>query len=157
MDRDLWIRYLLRYGLQGIKKIPDAIINFRLHNTSKTVSQLGKFQIDHDSFFYSMANQYDLRAEKECIRSVSKINEEFVLGIPPDYQKNTIQKILSYYFLKRANEFYAVNEREKAKACMMHINANHLATSEKGLLRKLSFRNTFVPVSVLQFFRKSQV
>jgi len=155
MDRDLWIRYLLRYGLQGVKKIPDAIINFRLHDTSKTVSQLDNFQIDHDSFFYSMAKQYDLCAEKECIRSVSQVHEDFVLDIPSSYQKNTVQKILSHYFLKRADEFYAGAEREKAQACMQQVQVSHLGVSEKKLLKKLTFRNTYVPISVLQLFRRN--
>ena len=39
MDRDLWIRYLFLYGLEGVKRIPDVLVNFRLHEASKTVSQ----------------------------------------------------------------------------------------------------------------------
>ena len=155
MDRDLWIRYLLLYKLQGIKEIPDVIINFRLHEASKTVSQLDKFQVDHDSFFYSMAKQYDLYAEKECIKKISQINESFVLNIPLNYQKDIIQKILSYYFLKRADELYAANERKKVQACMQQVRVNYLSDLEKKLYKKLAFRNTYVPVSVLQLFRKN--
>lgn len=39
MDRELWIRYLLEYGLDGIREIDSVIVNFRLHPLSKSVSQ----------------------------------------------------------------------------------------------------------------------
>nr|WKN36968.1 glycosyltransferase family 2 protein [Tunicatimonas sp. TK19036] len=154
MDRDLWIRYLLQFGLLGVKKIADVLINFRLHDASKTVSQTEKFQVDHDSFFYSMADQFGLQESKASIMSVCNINEEFRLDIPSTVTKHDIEKIINYFFLKRADEFYAANEREKAKICMTQVDTRYLREAEKKLFRKLSFRNTFVPVSVLKFFRK---
>lgn len=43
MDLELWIRYLLYYGLTGIVKSDDILVNFRLHTDSKTVSQQDGF------------------------------------------------------------------------------------------------------------------
>ena len=47
MDRELWIRYLLTYGLDGAKKIDDVLANFRLHPNSKTVSQQKGFESEN--------------------------------------------------------------------------------------------------------------
>ncbi|MFW5700742.1 MAG: glycosyltransferase family 2 protein [Cyclobacteriaceae bacterium] len=155
MDRDLWLRYLFLFGLDGVKKISDVLINFRLHESSKTVSQKEKFQIDHDSFYFSIAKQYDLLESKEMISHLCSVHHNFTLALPQDYSKVEIEKILSYYFLKRADEFYANYERAKAKACLSQVNTVHLAATEKKLFKKLNFRNTFVPVSLIQYFRKS--
>jgi glycosyltransferase involved in cell wall biosynthesis len=38
-DRELWMRYLLHYGLKGIKKTHEVLARFRLHKNSKTVSK----------------------------------------------------------------------------------------------------------------------
>lgn len=38
MDRELWIKYLLRYGLSGVKKIESILVNFRHHSMSKTIN-----------------------------------------------------------------------------------------------------------------------
>ena len=43
MDLELWIRYLLCYGLKGIVQSDNMLVNFRLHETSKTVSQQDGF------------------------------------------------------------------------------------------------------------------
>lgn len=43
MDLELWIRYLLYYGLTGIIKSDDILVNFRLHADSKTISQQDGF------------------------------------------------------------------------------------------------------------------
>lgn len=43
MDLELWIRYLLSFGLTGIVQSDDVIVNFRLHADSKTVSQQDGF------------------------------------------------------------------------------------------------------------------
>jgi hypothetical protein len=43
MDLELWIRYLFYYGLAGIVKSDDILVNFRLHADSKTVSQQDGF------------------------------------------------------------------------------------------------------------------
>ncbi len=155
MDRDLWIRYLLSFGLSGVKTNPDILINFRLHDLSKTVSQSTRFQIDHDSFFYSMAHQYHLQEEKEQIKNVCKINEEFILSIPDTIEEKKIRRVLNYYFLKRADEFYAIDERKKAKDCLSMVNPAYLKEHDRKLLGKLKFRNAYVPISLLQLMRKS--
>lgn len=157
MDRDLWIRYLCLYGLEGVKKIPDVLVNFRLHASSKTVSQNEKFQIDHDSFFYSICRQFKLVGLQEIIESACEVHESFTLRIPAHFKKNDVEKIMSYYFLKRADEFYTTNERVKAKLFLVQVDPNHLAVAEQSLLKKLNFRNTFVSLPILKFFRRGRL
>ena len=154
MDRDLWIRFLFNYGLKGIKKIDDKLINFRLHSNSKTVSQLEQFQVDHDSFFYAMARQYSLNEQAAIIASFCEVHKIYQLEIPLSVDVKDIHFILNYYFLRRAEEFYASNERDKARSCLTQVNVHHLPATERKLYRKIAFRNTYVPKSVINLLRK---
>lgn len=43
MDREMWMRYLLRYGLSNVRECSEALAAFRLHPNSKTVSSPAKF------------------------------------------------------------------------------------------------------------------
>jgi glycosyltransferase involved in cell wall biosynthesis len=43
MDREFWIRYLLCFGLSGIIKIDNILVNFRHHDNSKTINQSSGF------------------------------------------------------------------------------------------------------------------
>ena len=54
MDRELWIRYLYEYGISGIKQINNIIVNFRLHDQSKSVSQKEGFMIEDEMLFNVM-------------------------------------------------------------------------------------------------------
>jgi glycosyltransferase involved in cell wall biosynthesis len=57
MDLELWLRYLLEYGMGNVRKIDDILVNFRLHSASKTINQPGGFQREgillHSLFFDS--------------------------------------------------------------------------------------------------------
>ena len=44
MDKELWIRYLICFGLDGIRSSSDVLVNFRYHQTSKTISQRNGFE-----------------------------------------------------------------------------------------------------------------
>jgi glycosyltransferase involved in cell wall biosynthesis len=46
MDSDLWIKYLLQSGLNGVKKTDFVVNVFRLHETSKTVSANDRYLKD---------------------------------------------------------------------------------------------------------------
>ena len=44
MDSELWLRYLMKYQYAKIRFIDDHLANYRLHDSSKTVTQQQKFQ-----------------------------------------------------------------------------------------------------------------
>jgi glycosyltransferase involved in cell wall biosynthesis len=46
MDSDMWIKYLLQYGLEGVQKTDFVINVFRLHEASKSVSARDRYLKD---------------------------------------------------------------------------------------------------------------
>lgn len=154
MDRDWWLKYLFLFGLEGIKEIPDVLVNFRLHNNSKTVSQLPKFQVEHDSFYYSLAKKSGLTLYSDVISAIFRINKSFELEQKHPYDKLLVEKALQYYCLKRADECYAENDRALAKNLLRFINRDLLAEDDRKLLAKLNFRVKYVPQVVINTFRR---
>lgn len=57
MDRQLWWAYLLRYGQQNIMQVEEVITNFRLHSTSKSVSEGNYFDKEFDRLKLTLFNQ----------------------------------------------------------------------------------------------------
>lgn len=55
MDADWWVRYLLLHGQKSILNISDKLVNFRLHQSSKTVQFIDKFKIERIKLNCSVA------------------------------------------------------------------------------------------------------
>jgi glycosyltransferase involved in cell wall biosynthesis len=62
MDLDLWYRYLLRAGQSRILLSDSLFTYFRLHESSKTVSQSPRFEEDVTKVFYNVLYSLDLPA-----------------------------------------------------------------------------------------------
>jgi hypothetical protein len=154
MDRDWWIRYLLLFGLEGIVQIPDVLVNFRLHDASKTVAQKPGFQVEHDTFYHALARQAGLTACADLIARTCPVHPGFTPAVPVTADPSLVEKVLSYYLLFRANEFYAGSEWKKAKRFLAGVTAATLEKEDKKLHRQLYFRNTFLPQPVIHFLRK---
>lgn len=53
MDAEFWLRYLIKFGQNRIKKINDALTVFRLHENSKTISKQQLFCQEKALWMYS--------------------------------------------------------------------------------------------------------
>lgn len=155
MDRDWWIRFLCNFGMEGVKQLPETLVNFRLHNTSKTVAQRAKFQIEHDSLYYAMATNSRLTAYAHLIQSVCPVKNIDVADIFSCLSTSQVEAVLTYYLLLRANEFYARNNRLKARQLLNNINVAFLLPDDKKLWRKLSFRNKYIPEFMINLLRRN--
>lgn len=146
MDREWWIRYLLSFGLDGIVDTEEILVNFRLHDTSKTVSAGKEFQKEHDAIFFSLADAFDLHTEKEMISKYFEITSGYSPHECPEYEKQTIKKVINYYFLLRGNELYYKRERIKAGKVLSIVDPTLLNTLEdKKLLRWVKIKNKVYP------------
>jgi glycosyltransferase involved in cell wall biosynthesis len=56
MDKELWIRYLLRFGLHRVQVIDTLLAVFRLHSNSKTVSAQAGFHSDQNRIEKALFN-----------------------------------------------------------------------------------------------------
>jgi glycosyltransferase involved in cell wall biosynthesis len=154
MDRDWWIKYLFLFGLEGVVRIPDVLVNFRLHDFSKTVSQKEKFQIEHDTFYYSLANSYQLFHYSGIIEQICKVNKDFSIQQVGRYHPGLVEKALNYFLLLRANEFYAKEDTYKTKVLLENVKPSLLAAGDTALFKKIYWRNTYLPTFIINFFKK---
>jgi glycosyltransferase involved in cell wall biosynthesis len=152
MDRDWWLKYLLKYGLNGICKTNDLLVNFRLHESSKTDSNKEGFVIDHLSFFYSLAKQFDFNDIAAFIKENDTILPGFKMNVQPDVTADIIKRAFSYYFLLRGNIYYEQNDKTKARVFYSMVNQNDLAKQDSMLYRRMKFRNR-LPLPLINFLR----
>ena len=154
MDRDWWLKYLFLFGLEGVKTISDVLINFRLHADSKTVSQSPKFQIEHDTFYFSLAKSLALNNYASLIKSLFQVNEDLTIELKYAYDRNLVEKSLHYYFLKRADETYAQNDKKRTQQLINNIQDRFLEKEDLALKNKLNFRNKYMPQFIIKALRK---
>lgn len=147
MDKEWWLRYLLHFGLAGIKKIDDILVNFRLHPDSKTVSQALKFEEETHQLYLQLAEHFELAEEAALIRSIgASIENPSSLQGYTLQNKQLIRAALHYYLLYRADHYYHLNERSLAKRCLRSIDASLLAYNDKRLLQQIKLKSQVLPV-----------
>jgi glycosyltransferase involved in cell wall biosynthesis len=152
MDKELWIRYLLSYGLNGIMRSESKLINFRLHSNSKTSTQSLRFVGETDLLYQQLAELYKLNAERDFIK------ENFSPAFKPvrlslGNAVLDIQKALHYFLLYKADHFYYTSEITLARKILPFINPEFFESDDRKLLRKLKFRSNSLVYSLIRNFR----
>jgi glycosyltransferase involved in cell wall biosynthesis len=153
MDRDWWLKYLLIFKMENIKKIDDVLVNFRLHERSKTGSERQAFERDHRSFFYSLAVQYGFDKYSGFISRTDEILPDFKMNVNPQISPDVIRKAFSYYFLLRANMYYEVKDKSRAELFYNMVDADHLEQEDAKLFRRMKMRNK-LPAALINLIRK---
>lgn len=74
MDAELWCRYLLRYGKDRIAWDPGVIVNFRIHEGSKTGSAQERFFMEKKNL--SLQVLYAVSPEKELVKAIQSLLTE---------------------------------------------------------------------------------
>lgn len=119
MDGEMWLRYLLYWGQDQVEKTDTVLVNFRLHESSKTVSSYRKFQIDKNTFENNLVENF---AIEESIKSVllSRKARGFTkkLEIKQEVDKNVVT---SFFCARSVEQFYEENAYEQARHCITYI------------------------------------
>jgi glycosyltransferase involved in cell wall biosynthesis len=155
MDKEFWIRYLMQFGLNGIRKVNDVVVNFRFHDQSKTRSQRLKFDQETVRLFCKLAKSYGLETELSALSVV----EEYETSLEgpthfPNAPVDLVKEAVHYFMLHKADEFYYQSKFADAKKMLSSIDARLLKPGEKELLRKISFRSKYAPRFLIQLFRR---
>lgn len=138
MDRDLWIKYLLKFGLDKIVETEEIFVNFRLHENSKTVSQTSSFNQERNSYYYQMAlllpdNKYALFLEEYY-----KINK--YLEIQTNLNNELLYTVINYFFMMLFNESYTNRDFLSAKNILSMLELNSLEAKDRNEVIKLARR-----------------
>jgi glycosyltransferase involved in cell wall biosynthesis len=156
MDREFWIKYLLHHRLEGICKTNEIIVNFRLHDSSKTQSQRGSFALETNLVFLELARWAKLDSEVEFMSQVLEVPNNKVKFDP---QLKSIDPVLAkavihYFLLLRANEFYHVNRTREALRLLAFVRPAFLNPLDEKLRKALIFRAKYVPEFLIRLLRK---
>ncbi len=115
MDGEMWVKLLLQYGQTNFKKIKKTLVNFRLHENSKTVSNtvVDNFLIDRSSIIIDLQRFVQVPQEitEYYISTLFKTPSTRVLNRNWQINNDIIPaKKLRIYFIKK---FVTNNFRQK--------------------------------------------
>jgi len=144
MDKEWWIRYVLHFGLHSIKKTEAVLVNFRIHDQSKTSEHQVKFRAETYCLYYTLAKMHQL-PEVSIFEDLYKVS--FIENMHPIYKQHReiIQKSIHYFFFQEACIAYAQNNYEKAKKIMSLIRQEFLLPSDQKEWQKINFRMKLIP------------
>jgi glycosyltransferase involved in cell wall biosynthesis len=142
MDRELWLNYLASYGVADIIKIDHYFTNFRLHESSKTVSQELLFE-----------------KEFEALRVVLLQT----LGAPEWLIEFHKQKVGDFYNLKstlNASQFKGVSNKKLLSVFVYHYALYyyvHNKIAESQMAMRWISKNGFLDKKYMSLFAKSAI
>jgi glycosyltransferase involved in cell wall biosynthesis len=154
MDKEFWIHYLLVYGLTGIHKDDQLIVNFRHHEDSKTVSSKASFEKETASLFASLAAAYGRRDLVPVYLEL--FGADLILGlrnVQPDPGINW-HSVFAYQLLNELRTAYAASNFQMAASISPNIEFAHLAVSDQEELHRLLFRMKWLPVGLKKLINK---
>lgn len=151
MDKELWLRYLLKYGLDNVLKLPIPFVNYRLHENSKTVSLQDGFEEETRNLFYTLARKFSLKHFYFFLEQKFETRLLALNGYEQIIDRKKANQIVNYYFLQQALVNYAKDNYALAKDFIIHIAVNELQNSDQKELRTIQNRMK-LPLGVKRFF-----
>lgn len=153
MDREWWIRFLLYFGQEKVKKVEDVFVNFRLHEDSKTFNYQTKFDQEAMDVYYTIAKQNNLE-EAKIFESNFQVTFLDTLHYENIAQKDVLRKIIHYFWLQETRLKYASNEVTTAKKFVKNIDKHLLLSNDIAEYNQLKTRITFVPLWLKKIMNK---
>ena len=154
MDMEMYTKYLLELGQEGVVVLDRVIATFRIHNQSKTGTAYEIFIKDIASVYHSMALQKGMNALADKIMLISNRLQVEDYRFEYDLSKvddTLIQSILENYVYKYVNMLYDGNlaNMKKSKALLNNFAGEQLLPTDKAILEKIRKRVDFVYFSWL--------
>jgi glycosyltransferase involved in cell wall biosynthesis len=152
MDRLLWMRYLLCEGQKRVLKVDDEFVNFRLHNSSKSVSENVGFNRERNGIFLSLADYTNASDMHEVIKTKLDFTS-LPIQWPEVKPEINADIIFAEFLLVNAREEYALFHYKSAKDILKSVMFNSLTKSSQkdySLLKK----KLLLPKKVLRWVRK---
>lgn len=155
MDKEFWMRYLIRFGIQGTIKIPDIIANFRWHGNSKTQSQSEGFVVETNQLMYQLALTNNYTWALKIIERYFGVEHDKSI-IRPSFLSNDliVEDALRYYILLKADEAYYQNRHSLCNELLSKIDVHKLHVSDQSLFKKLKFRSRYIPILLKKYIHK---
>lgn len=150
MDKEFWIRYLFAYGLGGIKKDDCVVVNFRIHEQSKTSSQQVGFNKETIDLFYSLSAKLSNGAHQPFDLFKPALKDLKGYHIPDD---GLIENSVNYFFLYLLLEAYAKDDYRLVKKLALVVNDDLLQSNDKEELDKV-LKRMKLPVFLKRLYHR---
>jgi hypothetical protein len=150
MDLDLWFRYLLQAGQERVLLSEGLLTYFRLHDTSKTVSEGNFFAVDIQKVFYNIL--YSTQQAPVLLESVRSTIPESDAFTPTYYDVRVPQTDLSTFVRHQAwLAMHRYNEAGDFKAAQQCLAlARHHGQPMNWAVIKQLVRRYLLPARMLQ-------
>ncbi len=153
MDREWWMRFVYEFGLDSFKKINEVLVNFRIHDNSKTQTSQPGFLKEHHSIYYAMAKVISNHKAMGFMEKHLPLDRQLDTLISCWKDSQLVQHSFNYYLLKSAHENYAQGNFVLAKGFLKLVRKEWLAPEDLKIHTKLTFRMK-LPHSIIEAFRK---
>jgi glycosyltransferase involved in cell wall biosynthesis len=154
MDKEIWLKYLCHFGLNGIKQTDSILANFRLHPSSKTVAQKELFEPETNALYQNLAavNGCDMvigffRATMPYKDSIHFNQSHFTLN------EKIASEALQYFLLHKADEFYYNGNPRMASSVLNRIDRNVFNDIDRIRYNKLRHRTRWPFSELVQLIR----
>ncbi len=154
MDREWWMRYMLTFGIQNIKKYDDVIVNFRLHDSSKTVSQAMGFERESASLFCLLAQKNGFESDGEFIRKEWQLtDQDLICNCNFAVEPNIVGCAMVHYFLQEVDKNYYFFNWRRARS-ILHYLATKSLPREMINATQILRAKMLIPQLLIKAFRR---
>ncbi len=153
MDRDMWIKYLLKYGLNNIIKTNETFVNFRYHANSKTISLNKEFNIERNSYFNALSKEIGNNLISCKLKQLYKIND-INLNYLIKNNKILIINAINYFILLLIYEEYEKNNYSLLTELLKVLNKIFLLQKDIEYLKKIEFKKKILPVFIKNIIKR---
>lgn len=154
MDREWWIRFLLHFGQERVKKVDDLFVNFRLHVDSKSYNFQHLFSEEALNVYYSIARQNNLQEEVRMLESNFKVKYIDSLSYTQIADAALLKKIVHYFLFLEGRLRYADNELTEATRFFKLVDKSLLQPNDQEELDRLKIRASLIPVWLKKMINK---
>lgn len=154
MDREWWIRFLLHFGQDRVKKVEDLLVNFRLHEDSKSYNFQNLFSEEALNVYYSIARQNNLKEEFCMLESEFKVAYIDSLQYNQIADMTLLKKIIHYFLFLEGRLKYADNELALAARFLKLVDKRMLQAKDRSELRQLKIRTALMPAWLKKIVNK---
>lgn len=140
MDRDWWVKYLLRFGMEGIVKSDEIIAHFRLHEASKTVSKSNAFDEERNAYYRSLAIQYGLVEHAKNLYKFNKSATIPLTNMPQKVNLEMLNEAFQHFYALLCEEAYAIGNHKLALQLIPYIQKDVLNDLDQSIIERIKFR-----------------
>jgi len=139
MDRVMWVKYLITQGTDAVKKVDETFVNFRLHESSKTVSEKNGFLLERNGIYASLSS-YLGNAEQFKVAFDELACTRHPIQWPIEIINFDSLRAISEFIFVCAQEKYAEADFNKSRRIMDTLNPAKLSPTTQKHYRQLKHK-----------------